>query len=56
MRSAQQSDGELERLRAENARLRRLLELTPEQTRPPGAAQSGLFLERPGRVTSTSSA
>ncbi|MFP5072728.1 TOTE conflict system archaeo-eukaryotic primase domain-containing protein [Pseudonocardia nantongensis] len=54
--SAQLSDGELERLRAENARLRRLLELTPEQARPPGAAQSGLFLERPGPVTSASSA
>ncbi|MDN5914817.1 MAG: DEAD/DEAH box helicase family protein, partial [Pseudonocardia sp.] len=54
--SAQPPDGELVRLRAENARLRRLLELTPEQARPPGAAQSGLFLERPGPVTHVSSA
>ena len=54
--SAQPLNGELERLRAENSRLRRLLELTPEQARPPGAAQAGLFLERPGPVTSVSSA
>ena len=42
------------RLRAENARLRRLLELTPEQARPPAAAQTGLFLDRPGPVTAAS--
>lgn len=42
-------------LRAENARLRRLLDLTPEQSRPPAAAQTGLFLDRPGPVTASSS-
>ena len=42
-------------LRAENARLRRLLDLTPEQARPPAAAQTGLFLDRPGPVTAASS-
>jgi superfamily II DNA or RNA helicase len=42
------------RLRAENARLRRLLELTPEQARPPAGAQTGLFLDRPGPVTAAS--
>lgn len=42
-------------LRAENARLRRLLDLTPEQARPPAAAQTGLFLDRPGPVTALSS-
>ena len=46
---------ELEALRAENARLRRLLDLTPQQARPPAAAQTGLFLDRPGPVTAASS-
>jgi superfamily II DNA or RNA helicase len=46
---------ELAALRAENARLRRLLELTPEQARLPKPAQTGLFLERPGPVTGSSS-
>lgn len=46
---------ELAALRAENSRLRRLLELTPEQVRPPVAAQTGLFLDRPGPVTAASS-
>src|SRR5215212_725588 len=43
-------DGELSalrdqvvRLRAENARLMRLLELTPQQARPPGPVQMGVF-------------
>src|SRR4051794_16578213 len=46
---------ELARLREENARLRRLLELTPEQARPPAPAQTGMFLDRPGPVTASSS-
>jgi hypothetical protein len=46
---------ELESLRAENARLRRLLDLTPEQARLPRPAQTGLFLDRPGPVTGSSS-
>jgi hypothetical protein len=48
-------EAELAALRAENARLRRLLDLTPEQARPPAAAQTGLFLDRPGPVTASSS-
>ena len=48
-------EAEVAALRAENARLRRLLELTPEQARPPAAAQTGLFLDRPGPVTASSS-
>lgn len=43
-------EDELAALRAENTRLRRLLELTPEQARPPAAAQTGLFHETPGPV------
>jgi len=46
---------ELARLRAENARLLRLLELTPAQARPPAATQTGLFLDRPGPVSAASS-
>jgi hypothetical protein len=46
---------QLAALRAENARLRRLLELTPEQARLPRPAQTGLFLQRPGPVTGSSS-
>ena len=45
---------ELERLRAENARLLRLLKLTPEQARQPGPSQTGLFDARPGAVTGRS--
>lgn len=37
-------------LRAENARLLRLLELTPRQAAPPGPAQTGFFEARPGPV------
>lgn len=45
---------ELARLRAENDRLLRLLGMTAEQARAPDASQSGLFLERPGMVTASS--
>jgi hypothetical protein len=38
------------RLRAENARLVRLLELTPSQAAPPGPAQTGFFEAQPGPV------
>jgi hypothetical protein len=37
-------------LRAENARLLRLLELTPRQARPPGPDQTGIFGTAPGAV------
>jgi hypothetical protein len=37
-------------LRAENARLLRLLELTPKQAAPPGPAQTGFFEAHPGPV------
>jgi superfamily II DNA or RNA helicase len=37
-------------LRAENARLRRLLELTPRQAAPPGPVQTGFFEASPGPV------
>lgn len=39
-----------ERLQAENARLLRLLELTPRQAMPPGPAQTGFFDGQPGPV------
>jgi superfamily II DNA or RNA helicase len=41
---------ELSRLRAENARLLRLLELTPEQAALPRPAQAGFFEAQPGPV------
>src|SRR3954471_6028763 len=41
---------EVVRLRAENARLQRLLELTPQQARPPGPVQTGVFDGEPGPV------
>lgn len=41
---------ELARLRAENARLLRLLKLTQREAAPPGPAQSGLFEAPPGLV------
>lgn len=47
--------GELERLRADNARLLRLLELTPEQARPSGPAQTAIFESAPGGVHAGSS-
>src|SRR3954451_7337701 len=42
---------EVVRLRAENARLQRLLELTPQQARPPGPVQTGVFDGEPDRYT-----
>ncbi len=42
--------GELAQLRAENARLRRLLKLTRTEAAPPGAAQAGFFEAPPGPV------
>ena len=41
---------EVGRLRAENARLLRLLELTPAQARPPGPTQTAIFESAPGGV------
>jgi hypothetical protein len=41
---------ELAELRAENARLRRLLKLTRAEAAPPGPAQAGLFEAPPGPV------
>ena len=41
---------ELSRLRAENARLLRLLRLTPTEAAPPGPAQAGYFEAPPGPV------
>ncbi|WP_205623086.1 hypothetical protein [Sciscionella marina] len=35
-------------LRTENARLLRLLELTPKQAAPPGPIQTGFFEAHPG--------
>jgi superfamily II DNA or RNA helicase len=49
-------EAELAWLRAENARLLRLLELSPAQARPPGPTQTGIFHEQPGPVTAASSA
>jgi len=43
------------RLTSENARLLRLLELTPAQAGPPGPAQTGIFDGPPGMVDATSS-
>jgi superfamily II DNA or RNA helicase len=45
---------QLARLRAENARLLRLLQLTPAQARPPGPAQTGIFDRAPGFVDASS--
>lgn len=44
------TDEELARLRAENARLLRLLKLTRQDAAPPGPGQSGLFEAHPGLV------
>src|SRR3954447_9103208 len=41
---------EVVRLRAENAWLERLLELTPQQARPPGPVQTGVFDGEPAPV------
>jgi len=46
---------QMARLTSENARLLRLLELTPAQARPPGPAQTGIFDGPPGVVGATSS-
>jgi superfamily II DNA or RNA helicase len=43
-------EDELARLRAENARLLRLLNLTPQQAAPPGPAQAAYFEAPPGLV------
>ena len=42
--------GELAKLRAENARLLRLLSLTRREAAPPGPAQAGFFEAPPGPV------
>lgn len=47
--------GQVARLRAENARLLRLLELTPRQAMPPGPVQTALFHQPPGPVHAGSS-
>ncbi len=44
------AEAELARLRAENARLLRLLKLTPQQAAPPGAAPAAYFEAPPGLV------
>jgi hypothetical protein len=41
---------ELARLRSENARLLKMLELSPRQAAPPGPAQAGFFDAPPGPV------
>ncbi len=43
-------EAELARLRAENARLLKLLKLTPQQAAPPGPAQAAYFEAPPGLV------
>jgi hypothetical protein len=43
-------EAELTRLRAENARLLRLLRLTPQQAAPPGPTQAAYFEAPPGLV------
>jgi len=43
-------EAELARLRAENARLLRLLKLTSQQARPPGPTQAAYFEAAPGLV------
>lgn len=41
---------QLQQLRAENARLRRLLEMSPDEAKAPGPAQTGIFDSHPGPV------
>ena len=41
---------ELARLRADNTRLLKMLELSPRQATPPGPAQAGFFDAPPGLV------
>jgi hypothetical protein len=43
-------EAELARLRAENARLLKLLKMTPEQAAPPAPAQAAYFEAPPGLV------
>jgi hypothetical protein len=43
-------EAELARLRAENARLLKLLRLSPQQAAPPGPAQGAFFEAAPGIV------
>ena len=57
MRQASALDAELAalrtqvaQLRAENARLLRLLDLTPQQARPPAPVQAGIFDAAPGTI------
>lgn len=45
---------EAQRLRAENSRLLRLLELTPEQARPSPQGQTAIFESAPGGVNAGS--
>jgi hypothetical protein len=47
---------EVTRLRAEKTRLMRLLELTPQQARPPDPVQTGVFDGRPRPVHTASPA
>ena len=47
---------QVDRLRVENSRLLRLLELSPPEARPPGPVQTGIFDAAPGMVHSGSSA
>ena len=47
---------QIARLRAENARLLRLLQLTPEQARPARPAQTAVFEQAPGAVDASSPA
>lgn len=47
---------QVEQLRSENARLLRLLELTPQQAAAPGPAQAGWFEAPPGPVAADSPA
>ncbi len=46
--------GQLARLGAENARLLKLLQLTPAQARPPGPTQTAMFEQAPGGVDASS--
>jgi superfamily II DNA or RNA helicase len=46
---------EVDQLRAENARLQRLLDLRPGESRPPGPTQIGIFDSPPGAVHNGSS-
>lgn len=43
-------EAKLARLRAENARLLRLLKMTPQQAAPPGPRQAAFFEAPPGLV------